>query len=122
MPTRTGSLYAGLKVGLPLETDYVFLIDDLNARKLNFSDFIAEVDSCIENTEYVKCNNARFKILEKKTTRIAYCLTVECRNVNTEMREGFSVDIVPASTASDSDRSKSNTGVVQKISFEVVKK
>ena len=105
-PMRAGSLYAGLKVGLPLETDYVFLIEDLNDRKLYFSDFIAEVESCIGNIEYIKYNNAQFKFLKKKATRVAYCIILECRNVKNEMREGFSVDIVPASKASDRDRFK----------------
>ena len=105
-PKRTGSLYAGLKVGLPLETDYVYIIEDLNGRKLNFSNFIWEMKYCLGNIEYIKYKNAHFKILQTKRTRVAYCLTIECRDVINEVREGFSVDIVPAYVASESDTFK----------------
>ena len=79
---QTGSLYSRLKVGLPLETDYVFVIEDLN--ELHFSNFIAAMNSCIENVKYLKYNNAQFKIIGKKTTRVAYCLTFECRDIKNE--------------------------------------
>ena len=105
-PKRTGSLYARLKVGLPLETDYVFIIEDLNAGELYFSKFIAELNSCIEYIKYLKYNNAQFKIIAKKKTRVSYCLTFECRDVKNEMREGFSVDIVPAINSKDSQKFK----------------
>ena len=102
-PKKAGSLYAGLKVALPLETDYVYIIEDLNDRKLQFSNFISEINSCIGNIKYIKYNNARFKIIGKKRTRVAFCLTLECRDATNELREGFSVDIVPACKASDSN-------------------
>ena len=105
-PKRTGSLYAGIKVGLPLETDYVYIIEDLDDRKLHFSDFIAEINNCIGNIEYIKDSTAQFKIIRKKKTRVAYCLTFECRDDKQEMREGFSVDIVPARWSCVSDKNK----------------
>ena len=103
---RTGSFYARIKVGLPLEADYVFEIKKCNAKKFYFRDFISEVNCCIENLVHVKYKYIRYKIIQKTETRVSYSFALECRDVNSNMREGFSIDIVPAKKVSDRDISK----------------
>ena len=103
IPRRTGSLYAGLKVGLPLETDYVFEIVDVNGTDFEFRDFVSQIRSYIDEYNFFKYKNTCFKIIEKKETRVSYCVTLECRDKNNEMREGFSIDIVPRRKTCDND-------------------